>query len=151
MPKAIISDRIYLDLPVDKQKIFDALTYKIINNDGSRKYARTEIIRNYRMLTPSVISIPQGRTDLIPEGYTIVDKRIIEFADFPAPKFDLLEDQKIVYDQVKSSCFINALPGWGKTFTALHLANKFGQKTLWYCTRYYRCWSMRFRGPYSGG
>lgn len=130
MPKAIISNRIYLDLPKDKQKIFDALTYKIVNNDGSRKYARTEIIRNYRMLTPTVISIPQGRTDLIPEGYEIVDKRVIEFEDFPAPKFPLLDDQKIIYDQVNSSCFINALPGWGKTFTALHLAYKFGQKTL---------------------
>jgi superfamily II DNA or RNA helicase len=82
------------------------------------------------MVTPSIISIPQGRTDLIPKGYEIVDKRVVEFADFPAPKFDLFPEQRVVYDEVDSSCFINALVGWGKTFTALHIAHKLGMKTL---------------------
>lgn len=130
MAKAIISDRIYMDIPPNKQDIFNALTYTIINNDGSKKYAQKEIIRNYRMLTPTVISIPQGRTDLIPPGYEIVDKRVIEFADFPAPIHELREDQRVVYDEVHDTCFINALVGWGKTFTALHLAYKWGMKTL---------------------
>jgi len=49
---------------------------------------------------------------------------------FPDPKFELYEDQQTIYNEVNDTCFINALPGWGKTFTALHLARKFGQKTL---------------------
>jgi superfamily II DNA or RNA helicase len=36
----------------------------------------------------------------------------------------------VVYDPIDDTCFINALVGWGKTFTALHLAHKFAQKTL---------------------
>lgn len=119
-----------MDLPADKKKVFDALTYRIVNNDGSKKYEKIEIIRNYRMVTPSIISIPQGRRDLIPEGYEIIDKRVLDFADFPAPKLELFPEQKVIYDQVEDTCFINALVGWGKTMTALHIAYKWGQKTL---------------------
>jgi superfamily II DNA or RNA helicase len=74
--------------------------------------------------------MPQGRVDLIPEGYEIVDKRVLVPVPFPTPKYALREDQLAVYDQVEDTCFINALVGWGKTFTALHIARKFGQKTL---------------------
>ena len=130
MGKAVISNRIYMDLPANKKELFDTLTYKIINNDGHVKYERTEIIRNYKMITPKVISIPQGRTDLIPKDYEIIDKRIIEFADFPDPTFELFPEQQVVYDEVEDSCFINALVGWGKTFTALHIARKLGMRTL---------------------
>ncbi len=130
MPKAVVSNRIYMDLPIDKNGLFDALTYRIVNNDGSKKYEQIEIIRNYRMVTPSIVSIPQARRDLIPPGHEIIDKRILEFEDFPAPKYDLFPEQQIVYDQVEDTCFINALVGWGKTITALHIAYKWGQKTL---------------------
>lgn len=130
MPKAIVSNRIYMDLPIDKNSLFDALTYRIVNNDGSKKYEQIEIIRNYRMITPNIVSIPQARYDLIPPGYEIIDKRILEFEDFPVPKYDLFPEQQIVYDQVEDTCFINALVGWGKTITALHIAYKWGQKTL---------------------
>lgn len=128
MPKAVISNRIYMDLPENKKEIFDALTYRIVTGEG--KYQNIEVVRNYKMVTPKIISIPQGRTDLIPKGYEISDKRVINFADFPDPKFDLFDEQKVVYDAVDSSCFVNALVGWGKTFTALHIARKLGQKTL---------------------
>ncbi len=132
MPKAVISNRIYMDLPPNKQEIFDALTYRIEQTGylTHGKKANVEIIRNYRMITPTIVSIPQGRTDLIPPGYEIIDKRILEFEDFPAPRFELFPEQTIIYDEVLESCFINALPGWGKTFTALHIAAKLGQKTL---------------------
>jgi superfamily II DNA or RNA helicase len=66
----------------------------------------------------------------VPEGYEIVDKRVLNPVPFPDPKFGLYDDQQTIYDQVNDTAFINALPGWGKTFTALHLARKFGQKTL---------------------
>lgn len=132
MPKAVISNRIYLDNPgVEATKlIIKALTYKIKKDTGSKKFATVETIKNYKILPKGIISMPQGRQDLIPEGYDIVDKRVQYQVPFPDPKFDLRDDQEVVYDEVDDTVFINALVGWGKTFTALHLARKFGQKTL---------------------
>lgn len=132
VPKAIISNRIYLDNPgvEETKKIISATTYKIKKDTGNKKFQSIETIRNYKTLVKGILSIPQGRVDLIPNGYEIVDKRVLVPVPFPDPKFELRDDQKEVYDQVNDTCFINALVGWGKTFTALHLARKFGQKTL---------------------
>jgi len=85
------------------------------------------------MLPRGNISIPVGREDLIPAGYEIIDKRIQHELPFPKPLLPLREGQQLVYDDVTGSCFINALVGWGKTFTALHIASKLGQKTLIVC------------------
>lgn len=122
MPKAVISNRIYMDLPPNKQEIFDALTYRIVTNPGAAKYETIEIIRNYRMVNTKVISIPQGRKDLIPSDYEIIDKRIEHWEDFPEAIHPLFPEQSVVYDEVEDSCFINALVGWGKCF-ALSLSN----------------------------
>ena len=132
MAKAIISNRIYLDSPgVEGTKaIIKALTYKIQKDTGSKKFAAVETIKNYKILTKGILSIPQGRQDLIPEDYEILDKRALVPVPFPDPKFPLRPEQQVVYDEVNDTVFINALVGWGKTFTALHLAHKFGQKTL---------------------
>lgn len=110
--------------------IMRTLTYKIHKDTGSKKFVSVETIRNYKSLLNGIITVPQGRLDLIPENYELVDKRVLNPVPFPNTKFDLRDDQKIIYDQVTDTCFINALVGWGKTFTALHLAKKFGQKTL---------------------
>jgi superfamily II DNA or RNA helicase len=110
--------------------IMKALTYKIKKDVGNKQFQAIETIKNYKILTKGIISIPQGRTDLIPEGYEIVDKRVNEEVPFPSPKFPLRPEQQVVYDEIEDTVFINALVGWGKTFTALHLAHKFGQKTL---------------------
>jgi len=130
--KAIISNRIYLDNPgVDETKqIIKTLTYKIHKDTGSKQFSTVETIRNYKILPKNIVTIPQGRLDLIPLGYEIVDKRTLVPAPFPEPKFALRDSQQVVYDQITDTCFINALVGWGKTFTALHLAKKLGQKTL---------------------
>lgn len=130
--KAIISNRIYLDNPgaANTKFIINSLTYKIQKNTGSKKFISIETIRNYKSFNNGIISMPQGRTDLIPEGYTVVDKRITNPVPFPTTKYDLRPDQQEIYDQVTDTCFINALVGWGKTFTALHIAKKWGQKTL---------------------
>ncbi len=130
--KAVISNRIYLDNPgVEHTKhVIKSLTYKIHKDTGSKKFASVETIKNYKSLIKGILSIPQGRTDLIPKDYEIIDKRVLVPAPFPVPKFELYEDQQTIYNEVEGTCFINALPGWGKTFTALHLARKFGQKTL---------------------
>jgi superfamily II DNA or RNA helicase len=132
MPKAIISNRIYMDNPgVDHTKhIIKELTYKIKKDTGSKKFATIETIKNYKVLPKGILSIPQGRLDLVPDEYEIIDKRVLEQVPFPDPKFELRPEQQVVYDPIDDTCFINALVGWGKTFTALHLAHKFGQKTL---------------------
>lgn len=113
--------------------IMETLTYRLETpgaTRGGKKIKHVEIIRNYKLLPKGIISIPQGRTDLIPDDYEIVDKRVFNEMPFPTPKFSLREDQVPVYNEANDSCFINALPGWGKTFTALYLAKKLGQKTL---------------------
>jgi hypothetical protein len=132
MPKAVISNRIYMDNPgVEHTKtVLKTLTYKIHKDTGSKKFQSVETIKNYKTLLNGILSIPQGRMDLVPENYDIIDKRVLVPVPFPKPKFELREDQKLIYDQVTDTCFINALVGWGKTFTALHLARKLGQKTL---------------------
>lgn len=132
--KAVISNRIYLRGTAELiDKIKQTLTYRIEtripSRDGKTKMA-VEIIRNYKQLPQGVLSIPRGRTDLIPADYGIVDKRITHSVPFPLPRVPLREAQLEVYNQVDSDCFINAMVGWGKTFTALHLARKLGQKTL---------------------
>ena len=132
MPKAVISNRIYMDNPgVEHTKqVIKALTYKIHKDTGSKKFQSVETIKNYKSLIKGILSIPQGRLDLVPEGYEIIDKRVLNPVPFPDPKFGLYDDQQTIYDEVNDTVFINALPGWGKTFTALHLARKFEQKTL---------------------
>ena len=132
MAKAIISNRIYLDNPgvEETKRIIKTLTYKIHKDTGSKQFSTVETIRNYKILPRNILSIPQGRLDLIPSGYEIVDKRTQITAPFPDPKFALRDTQQVVYDEITDTCFINALVGWGKTFTALHVAKKLGQKTL---------------------
>lgn len=139
MPKAIISNRIYLDKPTDEQlkTITDALTYRIEKNTFQRlpngklnPKKLLEFIKNYTLLPKGIITIPQGRIDLIPDNYEVLDRRVKVDVPFPEAKFPLRESQMEVYNDVEDTCFINAKVGWGKTFTALHLAAKLGQKTL---------------------
>ena len=133
MSKAVISNRIYLAAPPEGfDSLKRALTYKLEQKGAGRggKHTVIEIIRNYKLLPGNIISIPQGRLDLIPEGSIVVDKRITVDMPFPDPLIPLRPEQKLVVDEVNDSCFINALVGWGKTFTALHVARKLGQKTL---------------------
>lgn len=134
MAKAVISNRIYLSPTLEElKKIREELTYTIeekVPGRGGTTRTRVETIRNYKIFANNMVSIPQGRTDLIPEGAEIVDKRVTVDMPFPLPKHPLREPQQKVFDEVTDSCFINALVGWGKTFTALHIARKFGQKTL---------------------
>ena len=136
MPKAIISNKIYLDTtPELLKELVSKLTYKIKKppRPGMTHFSMFEVVKNYKLLPKGVLSMPVGRTDLIPKDYEIVDKRILHELPFPNPAFGLRPGQQVVYDQVTDSCFINAMVGWGKTFTALHIARKLGQKTLIVC------------------
>lgn len=135
MAKAILSNRIYLDVtPELTSSLIRALTYKIKKNiPGATHFSQFEIIKNYKLIGKTVMSIPIGRPDLIPAGFEIIDKRTLHELPFPTPKLEMLPAQQIVYDAVDDMCFINAMVGWGKTFCALHIARKLGQKTLVVC------------------
>jgi superfamily II DNA or RNA helicase len=78
------------------------------------------------------MSIPSGRTDLIPANYEVVDKRVDLEITFPRfrEEVTLRESQQDIYDNISSSCIINAPPSWGKTYTAIAIASKLKQRTL---------------------
>lgn len=139
MPKAIISNKIYLGglTQEEHDNITSKLTYPIEASSASRlpngrlvQRKKIDYLKNYSTMPGGVLCIPSGRLDLIPDGYEILDKRLRVDVPFPDPKLELRDSQQLVYAQVEDSCFINAKVGWGKTFTALHVARKLGQKTL---------------------
>lgn len=126
--KAVISNRIYLEVTEEYKEILSKeLTYKI---PGFTPNDPPQIIKNMQRVRPNLVTIPVGRTDLIPEHYEIIDKRIHKPVDFPEFKFPLRESQQAVYDALDDNCIINAWVSWGKTFTGLAIAGKLGQKTL---------------------
>lgn len=126
--KAVLSNRIFLEVtPEMKQEISEKLTYKI---PPPNKHEPPQVIKNMTRIKSDLVSIPIGRTDLIPDDYEIVDKRLNIRANFPEFKFDLRQSQQDVYDSLDDNCIINAWVSWGKTFTGLALAGKLGQKTL---------------------
>ncbi len=136
MPKAIVSNKIYLDVsPELKKELMSKLTYKIKKppRPGLTHFNMYDIIRNYKILPNNVMTIPVGRLDLIPADYEVIDRRIKEDYPFPEPTWPLRDYQQPVYDEVDDMFFLNAKVGWGKTFTALHIARKLGQKTLIVC------------------
>lgn len=136
MAKAILSNRIYLDTtPEILESLKRALTYKIKKppRPGLTHFSQFEIIKNFKLLPKGVIAIPIGRVDLIPKDYEIVDKRIFEEYPYPDPKLNLRGSQVAIYEDIDDNCFINAMVGFGKTFLALHIARKLGQKTLIVC------------------
>lgn len=131
--KAIISNRIYLNKPDEGfDDIKKALTYKIEHKAAGRggKHSVIEVIKNYKLLPRDIISIPQGRTDLIPEGYEIIDKRILVDMPFPDPRVQLRPEQAEVINKLTDTCIVNAPVGWGKSYSALHAVCNLGQKAL---------------------
>ncbi len=117
-----------MEVTPDLQKSIDKeLTYKIPTHNPLDP---PQIICNMGIVRNGLISIPTGRMDLIPGYYDIIDKRIRNVVKFPEFKHELRASQKKVYDELDDSCIINAWVSWGKTFTALAIAAKLGQKTL---------------------
>jgi len=131
--KVVLSNRLYFrpESEEHQKQIINELTYRIELKTGQKgKYKTIEVIKNYKLMPGGIISIPQGRMDLIPEDHELVDKRVTNSVPFPLPRVPLRAAQVPVFEQVTDSCFINAKVGWGKTFTALNIARKLGQKTL---------------------
>jgi len=126
--KAVISNRIYLEVTdAYKDVLSKELTYTIPSFSPKDPPI---VIKNMARIQSNLVSIPIGRTDLIPNDYEIVDKRVQLPVDFPEFKFELRPSQQEVYDEVEDNCIINAWVSWGKTFTGLAIAGKLGQKTL---------------------
>ena len=126
--KAVLSNRVYLSVDETHQEYVDKeLTYTIPSYDP-RDPPIT--IKNMGIIRQGLVTIPSGREDLIPKDYEIIDKRIKVQTDFPEFQFELRPSQQKVFDEVNDSCIINAWVSWGKTFTALAIAKKLGQKTL---------------------
>lgn len=131
--KAIISNKIYMQASNELQEaLIDKLTYKIEQRAGVTGGTKIEVIRNYSIPKQGVIAIPSGRMELIPNDYEVEDRRTLLPTEFPIPKIPLREAQVPVYAEwnLEGSGILNAKPGWGKTFTGLHLAYKLKQKTL---------------------
>ena len=126
--KAVISHRIYMDCTEEVQERIDKeLTYTIPTHNPLDP---PEVIKNMGIIRNGLVSLPIGRTDLIPSNYEIVDRRVNKPVEFPEFKFDLRPSQKAVYDEIEDNSIINAWVSWGKTFTGLAIAGKLGQKTL---------------------
>ena len=126
--KAVISNRIYLECNLElREKISKELTYKIMPRNPNDPPI---IIKNMARVRENLVTIPIGRTDLIPNEYEIVDKRIMVPVNFPDFRYILRESQQAVYDELDDNCIVNAWVSWGKTFTGLAIAGKLGQKTL---------------------
>ena len=113
--------------PEYRKILSDELTYKIPPQNPNDP---PQIIKNLQRVRENLVSIPIGRTDLIPGDYEIVDKRLHIPVDFPNFGYDLRRSQQDVYDSLNDSCIINAWVSWGKTFTGLAIAGKLRQKTL---------------------
>ena len=128
--KAVISNRIYLTYSDELlESLKGKLTYSF---QPSNPEALPEVVCNVTCIGERAITIPSGRTDLIPKGWSVENKRVAPTFKFPsmANNIVLREDQQEIYDLVTGDCIINASPGYGKTFTALAIAAKLGLKTL---------------------
>ena len=126
--KAVLSNRIYLNVTDAQRDLIDKeLTYRIPTYNPLDPPL---IIKNMARVRKEMITIPSGREDLIDDDYEVVDKRLLIPAEFPEFQYELRPSQEEVYYKVDDSCIINAWVSWGKTFTALAIAAKLGQKTL---------------------
>ena len=126
--KAVLSDKIWMNFTPELYEMVKlACTYKIPSKiPGDPPTIR----RNYGLVGNKFITVPIGKQEIIPKEYEILDKRIYNPVTFPEFKFTLRKSQQDVYDVVDDNCLINADVSWGKTFTAIAIASKLGQKTL---------------------
>ena len=103
--KAVISHRIYMDCSAELQEAIDKeLTYVIPSHNPLDP---PQVIKNMGIIRNGLVSLPIGRTDLIPEHYEIVDKRVNKPVDFPEFRFELRQSQKDVYDAIEDLSLIH--------------------------------------------
>lgn len=128
MKKAVLSDKIWMNFSEELYEIVKlACTYKIPSKILNEP---PTIKKVYSIVGNKFITIPIGKQNLIPKEYEVVDRRVVKEAVFPEFKYTLRKSQQEVYNAVFDNCLINADVSWGKTFTAIAIAKKLGQKTL---------------------
>ena len=89
--KAVISNRIYLEVTREyKEHLSKELTYKIPPQNPNDPPI---VIKNMARIRENLVTIPIGRTDLIPDDYEIVEKRVMVPVDFPDFQYVLRESQ----------------------------------------------------------
>ena len=124
--KAVLSNRIYLDVTPEVQEELDKeLTYVVPPKNP--KDLVPQVIKNMAVIREGIVTIPIGRTDLIPHGHEIIDRRVLKPETFPKFKYDLRKSQQEVHDTVEDNCIINAWVSCDQTFTGLSIAGKLGQ------------------------
>lgn len=132
--KAIISNKIYMTVePSLHRQLERELTYKIPDYNSQEQFILIKNLKviNYNINGNLLVAIPVGRTDLIPKGYEIVDKRATNYIEnFPKFLGTLRPSQQAICDDLSDNCMINAPVGFGKTYSALAIAAKLKQKTL---------------------
>ena len=123
----ILSNRLYLPYsPQLAEKVKEELTYTI---PARRRGARPTVFKDFFKIR-NTISVPIGRQDFIPEGAEIIDKRISIPVDIPDILYTLRPSQQEAVNLINDNYVINAIPGYGKTVTALAIVSKLKQKTL---------------------
>lgn len=131
MKKAVLSNRIYLHCEIgsDLEKhLLKHLVYEISQEPIS---PFPLIINQVTRVTPSIVSIPSARVDMIPEDYVIVEKRCFKEATIPPPKFQTRGQQTLAADQLTGDNGLVSCPvSWGKTIAGLEVAYRLQQKTL---------------------
>ena len=92
--KAVLSNRIFMECTAEYRKVLsEELTYKVPAQNPNDP---PQIIKNLQRVRENLVSIPIGRTDLIPNDYEIVEKRLEIPADFPEFAFELRPSQQEV-------------------------------------------------------
>ena len=128
MKKAVVSNRIFMNrTPELYDELAKELTYTL---PPKQPGLPNEVVYDLTRVNKDILCIPVGRQDLIPEGYEIVEKRVLALVTFPKFKFTLRPEQQEVYDEVKDNTLLIANPSWGKTFCGIAIATKLKQKTL---------------------
>ena len=126
--KAILSNRIYMTRTEELwDYLLQELTYKL---PSPKPGGMPEFHCSVSRVNNNVLTIPIGRTDLIPDNYEIIDKRTEHEVRFPKFRFKLRPTQAEILDDVDSSFILNANPAFGKTFCGVAAAVKLKQKTL---------------------
>ena len=82
MGKAVLTNRVYLDTnPELERTLLAELTYSI---PAYRPELPPKILTTARIVRPnSLMTLPSGRIDLIPEDYEIIDLRVTVPVEFP--------------------------------------------------------------------
>ena len=90
--KAVLSNRIYLSRTKPLHDfLLEELSYQL---PPKRPGLPPEYYCDVTRINDNILTIPIGRTDLIPKEFEIEDKRITKPVNFPKFEHTLREDQK---------------------------------------------------------